>query len=57
MQFVASRAKPHNLALLISISVDTSLVNIGISRGKNPTNNNILLSMKNATLSENTTKK
>ena len=42
MQVVAPRAKPHNLALVIPISVAAFLVNICIGGAKDPTNNNIL---------------
>ena len=53
MQVVAPRAKRHNLALVIPISVATFLVNIGIGGAKDPTNNNILQAVKNATPSDN----
>ena len=57
MQVVAPRAKPHNLALVIPISVAAFLVNICIGGAKDPTNNDILQTMQNETPSENTINK
>ena len=42
IQVVAPRLKPHNLSLLIPISVADFLVNIIIGVEKDPSNNNIM---------------
>ena len=57
MQVVAPRAKTHNSALVIPITVASFLVNIGIGGSKEPTNNGIMRAVKNATPSDNTQKK
>ena len=56
MQVVAPRERPHNLALVIPITVADFLVNIGIGREKDPTNNKFLRAEKNTTSSDNTIK-
>ena len=56
MQVIDTRAKPHNLALVIPISVAALLVNIGIGGAKYPTNNGILRYLQNSTSSDNTIK-
>ena len=42
MQVVSLRSKPHNLTLVIPISVSDFLVNVGIGIAKDPTSNDIL---------------
>ena len=56
MQVLAPREKPHSLALVIPIAVATFLVNIGIGGAKDPTNNNIIQAVQNATPSDSTIK-
>ena len=57
MQVVAPREKPHNLGLVIPISVAAFLVNIGIGRAKDRSNYYILQAVQNVTPSDNTIKK
>ena len=53
IRFVATRANPHNLVLLIPIAVAAFLFSVDIGQTKNPTNNVILRVVQNSTPSEN----